>query len=129
MATFDYAATAATALRLLAQFGTTATVTRTTGSANTDGDGLTGTGSTTFSVTLLSVPASGGTVEAFDDRMRELYVRGKLRFFICQPAAGSAVQDGDTLPWDGETYRVSGATTVKPDGSTMLVQKFGAAAV
>lgn len=128
---FDYAATAATALRLLGQFGAAVTVTRSTRTATSDEDDATAV-TTTLSATLVSVPASGGTVEAFDDRVRDLYVRGKMRFFVSTPtggASGTPVMEGDVVPWDGESYRVNGVTNVKPDGATLLVQKFGASQV
>lgn len=128
---FNYAATAATALRLLTKFGRAVTVTRSTRTATSDEDDA-ATVTTTLSATLLSVPASGGTVEAFDDRVRDLYVRGKLRFFISTPtdgASGTPVAEGDVVPWDGSSYRVNGVTNVKPDGATLLVQKFGASLV
>jgi hypothetical protein len=80
---------------------------------------------------MVTVPASGGTVQAFDDRMREDYVKGRLRFFLCAAVQtdGSALDfipsAGDIIIFEGSKWEISGNTPLNPAGTPVL-HSFGA---
>lgn len=76
----------------------------------------------------LTLPASKGTVQAFDDRIREELLNGKLRFFIfaAKQSDGSdplfAPQAGDILfyPPLNSFFTVMGMTRFSPVGVDIL---------
>lgn len=124
---FDYAAAQQTALELLTEFGQTVPLVRkSAGTFDPATGGLTGQTDTTQNVVLASLPASGGTVQAFDDRLRQDLIKGRLRFFIMSAilADGSAVtfepKAGDLLTFEGKKWELAGATPLNPAGTPVV---------
>lgn len=113
MTAFNYAATAATATRLLQRFGAAATIRRTQPGAY-DPD----TGTSTPTVTDLSTTAA-----VFD--MDQKYVDGTQvlqgdKTAYCDP--GVAPEQGDSFVWQGTTFAVIAVKPVSPAGTPVLFE-------
>jgi nitrite reductase/ring-hydroxylating ferredoxin subunit len=69
----------------------------------------------------VNLPASKGTVQAFDNRILDKTVLTKLRFLICA-AKGAAFEpeSGDLVALEGKTWEVVGVTPLAPDGTPIL---------
>lgn len=124
---FDYAAAAASALELIQEFGQSVTMTRTSAGTFDPGAGsISGATTQTQTVVVVSLPASGGTVQAFDDRLRQELIAGRLRFFYMAPtlADGSALtfvpKPGDLLTFEGKKWELAGSTPLNPAGTPVL---------
>lgn len=121
MAEFNYQNAQKTALRLIGQFGQSVKLVRVSG----DYDPVSGAPSnetlTTTDATVVSLPASGGTVQAFDNKFKEDLKKGKIRFFYIA-AAGLEFQPegGDLLLFEGGVWDVSGGTPLNPAGTPVL---------
>ena len=122
MARFDYSGFEATALNLITQFGQSLTIYQ---ENSTGYDPLTGstTGGTITSTTCegLTLPASKGTVQGFDDKFKEELVRGNARFFMLAASGMSFQPDaGNLLLFEDEVWDVSGVTPVNPAGVPLV---------
>lgn len=125
MASFDYGASAATALRLLARFGQELTLTRTTpGTYNPATGGTTDDVTTTQTVTAAVLPAGSGM--SFDDSLKDMLVKGKLRQVLISaltPAGASltfAPAPLDLLTLEGADWEVEGVTPLNPSGTPVM---------
>lgn len=113
MTAFNYAATAATASRLLARFGAACTLKRVSGTAY---DPATGTNVPTYT----DVPTTAA-VFAYDQK----YIDGTLirqgdHLAYCAPAV--APTQGDRLVWNGATLEVVAVKPVSPAGVPVLFE-------
>jgi hypothetical protein len=136
MATFNYAKSAATAQRLLKKFGRPNPkhpepiyLRR---SIPGDGPPHNPGPSTwiTFSVQAAILPASKGTIEAFDNRLDGgTLIDEKLRYVLMSPqmtrtsATGPAAiepKSTDVLSFDGHDWTVLGCTPLNPAGTPVL---------
>jgi hypothetical protein len=111
--TFDYAASAATATRLLTKFGAAATLKRQTAGAYNPA-----TGATTVTVTSLTTTAA---VFDFDAKHIDgtLILVGDKRAYLA-PAYTPA--QGDVLAWQGTDYQVVAVKAVSPAGTPVLFE-------
>lgn len=123
----DYSQEARDALESILEAGDELVLTRKAGGTFIPSTGgVSGSTTQAQAVAAVSLPASGGTVQAFDDRMREEYVRGRLRFFLIAALKpdGTALdfdpQAGDLLTYLGKQWEVSGATPLAPSGTPIL---------
>tara|TARA_R110000803_G_scaffold19510_9_gene51002 strand:+ start:88 stop:570 length:483 start_codon:yes stop_codon:yes gene_type:complete len=121
MGKFDYQNAAKTALRLIDQFGQSIQIVRVSG----DYDPVTGTATNeTLQVTtavVVSLPASGGTVQAFDNKFKEDLKKGKIRFFyIAAKGLGFEPEAGDLLLFEGGVWDIGGGTPLNPAGVPVL---------
>lgn len=128
---FDYQKSAATALKLLKQFGRKAVIRRpSTGRgeydpvegkfAEPEGDELQG------EFDLVVLPASKGTIEAFDNRLEEGLTAAAMRYLII--AAASAPfepQAMDVVAIDGAEWIFMGCTPLDPAGGSPVIYKAG----
>ena len=111
--TFNYTATAATATRLLQNFGAAATLTRVTpGTYDPD------TGTSTPTETDLSTTAA-----VFD--MDQKYVDGTLvlqgdKIAYCAPAVEP--EQGDRFTWQGTAYTIVAVKPISPAGTAVLFE-------
>ena len=121
MANFDYIAAQKTALRLIAKFGHATSLARVTGESYDPVTGAASGGSNTVTdATVVSLPASGETVQAFDNRFKEDLKRGKIRFFyIAAKDLGFEPQPGDVLLFEGSTWDLAGSTPLNPAGTPL----------
>lgn len=126
---FNYAASAATALRLIKQFGQVLPITRIT---NTVDDATGDVVATTTEGTLDAVvlPAKSTALNAvdgrLDDALCEALTKGKLRFILA--AASSATfrpSPNDIITFEEGSFNVLGCTPLNPAG-TPIVYKIGA---
>lgn len=76
---------------------------------------------------VVSFPASGGTVQAFDNRVIEDYKKGKIRFFyVAAKGLTFEPESGDYLVVNGKVWDIAGATMLNPDmGSTPIFYTVG----
>jgi len=124
---FDYSAAQQTALDLITEFGQVVPMVRRAGGAFDPATGAISTETeTTQNVTLVSLPASGQSVTAFDDRLREDLIKGRLRFFIVSAilADGSAItfepKAGDLVSFESKEWEIAGATPLNPAGVAVV---------
>lgn len=123
---FDYTKSVDNAATQIQKFGDEATLTKVTGGSMDPATGLlSGETSTDYTIYVVNLPASKGTVQAFDNRIRELYLQGKIRFFLAQAKDTPTPLAGDKLTFAGSTFRVLGATPFSPAG-TAIIYKFAA---
>ena len=121
MAKFNYKGAEKTAARLITQFGETVNMLR----YEATYDPITGqTSSETSQVTaatLVSIPASNGTILSFDNKTTQDFVQGKLRFFIVAAKdIGFTPLSGDYIEFENALWEVSGATPINPAGIALL---------
>ena len=126
MGKFNYTAAETTAARLIDKFGETVNLLR----YDATYDPVTGQTSSEVSqiteATLVSLPASQGTVEAFDNRTREAFIQGKLRFFIVAAKNLSFLPlPGDYISFESALWEIMGSTPLNPAG-TALIFRVGA---
>jgi hypothetical protein len=111
--TFNYAATAATATRLLQRFGASATIKRqTTGAYDPS------TGTTPVTVTELATTAA---VFAYDQK----YIDGTLILQGDQRALLAPYQEprqGDKLTWQGKDFEIIAVKPTSPAGMPVLFE-------
>ena len=70
---------------------------------------------------MISLPASKGTIQAFDNRFSEDLVKGKIRFFmVAAKGITFELESGHYLIAQGVVYEVLGATPLKPSDTTIL---------
>ena len=126
MGKFNYIAAESTAARLIDKFGETVNLLR----YDATYDPVTGQTSSEVSqiteATLVSLPASQGTVEAFDNRTKEAFIKGKLRFFIVAAKNLSFLPlPGDYISFESALWEIMGSTPLNPAG-TALIFRVGA---
>ena len=126
MGKFNYTAAETTASRLIDKFGETVNLLR----YDATYDPVTGQTSSEVSqiteATLVSLPASQGTVEAFDNRTKEAFIQGKLRFFIVAAKNLSFLPlPGDYISFESALWEIIGSTPLNPAG-TALIFRVGA---
>lgn len=81
---------------------------------------------TGFNLTAVVLPASKGTVEAFDIRLTEELIQGNLRFVIAASKGALFTPNGaDILSYQGKYWLLMGCTPLDPDGSGPIIFKFG----
>jgi len=119
---FDYAAIAAEAKEIIAEFGLTITFNRYT----TTSDPVAGTVQpvlqSTQGLAAAVLPASKGTLEAFDVRfMDDLLASQDVRFAIVT-AHGSLFEPtpGDEATFMGRTWQVLGCTPLNVNGTPVI---------
>lgn len=116
-----YVQSAATALALIKRFGRRVSIERREEAYNpVTGVATLVTLSQGFLDTI-SFPASKGTVEAFDNRLVDDLIAGRLRFILA--AAASAPFEplaNDTLTFDNSVWVVLGSTPLAPAGTPLL---------
>lgn len=110
---FNYAATAATALRLLQRFGASATLTRTTAGAY---DPATGTSTETTAVLTTTA-----TVFDYDAKYIDgtLILVGDKRAYL---AAAHEPKQGDKLTWGSDEYTVVRFKAIAPATVAVLYE-------
>jgi hypothetical protein len=121
MAKFNYKASQATALRLINQFGETLPLIRFVKEFNpiTGNDLIT---SITFVNSIcVNLPATNGTIQAFDNKTVEELKKGKNRFFY-MVAKGLEIEpdSDDYLIYEGKFWRIAGTTPLNPAGTPIL---------
>ena len=126
MGKFNYTAAETTAARLIDKFGETVNLLR----YDATYDPVTGQTSSEVSqiteATLVSLPASNGTVEPFDNQMKEAFIQGKLRFFIVAAKNLSFLPlPGDYISFESALWEIIGSTPLNPAG-TALIFRVGA---
>lgn len=121
MAGFNYSRSALTALNLIRKFGQKIPIARYT--KNADPVTLTETETVAASGNLDAVvlPASKGTIEAFDNRIMEALTQGKLRFMIAAARnAPLAPAPNDVVQFEGYYWAVLGSTPLAPAGVPVI---------
>lgn len=119
----DYAAIAASALASLTKYGRSATLRRITEGTYNPATGATAAATTTDqTVTVAVLPASKGTVEAFDERFMSGTLVGKSLRSVLMGASGLTFDPaaGDKLILGSDTWHVIGATPLEPAGTAVL---------
>lgn len=113
MSTFDYANTAATALRLLQRFGASATIKRETAGAYDPA-----TGSNTVTTTNLITTAC---VFDYDQKYIDgtLILMGDKRAYL---APAQVPKQGDKLTWQAKDYTVESVKAIAPAGTAVLYE-------
>lgn len=72
-------------------------------------------------IDAINLPASKGTLEAFDNRYYEDMVAGKVRFFkVASETATFEPEQGDIAVIDGEQWECLGSTPVNPAGVAIV---------
>lgn len=120
-----YVKARATSLRLIKKNGTSLYVYRFTKTLNPVAGSVSfvATRGTLYSVVL---PASKGTVEAFDNRYLDELISGKIRFVIsAAKGATIAPAEGDIMNYSGEYWKIMGSTPLDPDQTEPIIFKFG----
>jgi len=123
---FDYNASSSTALRLITQFGQKIPILRLQRSF----DPIEGTVQTidieSGHLDAVTLPASKGTVQAFDNRIPEDLRKTKLRFVIAAAATAPFEPEGnDYIIFENRVWLVKGQTPLNP-GGVPVIYKFGA---
>ena len=121
MGKFNYIAAESTAARLIDKFGETVNLLR----YDATYDPVTGQTSSEVSqiteATLVSLPASQGTVESFDNKTKEAFIQGKLRFFIVAAKNLSFLPlPGDYINFESALWEIMGSTPLNPAGTTLM---------
>lgn len=121
MPKFDYKKAEKTAAELIVKFGQTTQLYR----YDTAYDPVTGSasGETALStdINIVSLPASKGTVQAFDNKIKEASIAGKLRFFyIAAKDILFTPQPGDYILFEGSLWDVMGSTPLNPAGTALV---------
>ncbi|HEY1138778.1 MAG TPA: hypothetical protein VGE88_01030 [Lysobacter sp.] len=113
MTAFDYAATAATATRLLQRFGAAATIKRTT-----TGEYDPELGEAPVTVTQLATTAA---VFAYDQKFIDgtLVLQGDQRAYL---APAQQPKQGDTLTWQGADLAIVAVKPISPAGVPVLYE-------
>src|SRR5688572_16334830 len=122
MAAFDYAALAADAAALIEEFGSEATVRRTPVTVDNASGAVTPGTPQTQALQAVVLPASGGTLEAFDVRFMSDVNDGTDVRFCIMAALGAAFQPEpkDEVDLLGETWQVMGCTPLNVNGTALI---------
>lgn len=124
----NYASAAASAARMIRKAGTSAMLQRTVaGTYNPATDTTTGGRTDSYPCRVVILPASKGTIEAFDTRWEgEALIETNLRS-VLMAAKGLPIAPGpgDFLVVGSETWKVIGSTPLAPDGTTAIFYRLG----
>jgi len=123
MSKFDYTKAQETALRLVDKFGVFQELAFVRVSSNYDP--VVGKRSNismvTTGATLVTVPATSGTTQGFDNRLMEQLRRGKVRFFyVAHVGLLFEPRETDYLIFEGQVWQVMGSTPTNPAGLPVL---------
>lgn len=124
MPKFDYGRTQKTAARLIEKFGRIVTLVRPTSETGATPWDPTTTGETTYETVAAILPASKGTIEAFDNRIdSETLIEERLRFLL-MPGLGLPIEPKahDIVRFDGWDWAVLGCTPLNPAGTAIMYQ-------
>ena len=114
---YDYTIPVATALRLITKFGQTVTVNRISG-VYSPTTGTIGSGSTSYTAIVVTVP---GTAKDLDDRLKEEFVKGRVRFFFMAASGLSVVPtSGDRVEFESKEWEVAGVNPLNPAGTALI---------
>jgi hypothetical protein len=114
-----YTTQIATALRLIEAKGTELTITK----PGTDGGFNEPPGPPTpYTAKCVVLPASKGTVEAFDNRFDgTTLIETSLRsLLIAASGLDEAPEPGHTVSYEGASWHLIGATSLSPDGEPII---------
>lgn len=117
-----YGEMATLASDLIGQFGREMTFTRTPKTANgAIGSATSGTATTTKGKVVV-LPASKGTIEAFDNRTEDGSLAGQELRYLKIAALGMSFvpRKLDTVYFDSATWQVLGCTPVNPAGTPIV---------
>jgi hypothetical protein len=65
----------------------------------------------------VSLPASSGTVQAFDNKFKEDLKKGKIRFlYISSKELSFEIEAGDLVIFENRLWHIAGATPLNPAG-------------
>ncbi len=124
MAKFDFGRSQATALSLIDRFGVlveVAFVRASQGEYDPVTGKTTGVSLSYTPATLVSLPATSGTIQGFDNRFIEMRREGKVRFFIvAHLGLLFTPSTGDYLIFEGAVWHVSGSTPLSPSGIEVI---------
>jgi len=124
---FDYEASRKTASQLIANFGVKTQIHRVASTYDqvTGEDSVDSVAAT--DINLVSLPASKGTIQAFDNRQLEGLTLDQLRFFMVEAlASGFEPTGSDLIQFDGKIWEIVGATPLNPSGAKNLLFNVGA---
>lgn len=113
MTAFNYAATAATATRLLQRFGAAATIKRTTTGAYDPALGYAPVTTTSHATTAAVFAYPQGYIDGTN------ILQGDQQAFI---APGEAPKQGDKLAWQGKDWDVISVKPVSPAGLSVIYE-------
>lgn len=126
MAQFNYAKSQATALRLIQKFGRQITIKRSVPGSTAPPYSPYNPGpetTATYTATAACLPASKGTIEAFDNRLEGgTLIDENLRYVLMAPQIEITPKSGDVLEFDGSSWTVLGNTPLSPAGTIVLHQ-------
>ena len=123
---FDYNASAETALRLVKQFGQKIPILRLSREFDPIEGTVTSIDIKTGKLDAVTLPASKGTVQAFDNLIPEDLRKTKLRFVIAAAATAPFEPEGnDYIIFENRVWLVKGQTPLNPAGIP-VIYKFGA---
>ena len=118
-----YTKLAATATRLMGIYGRSVTFNRYAPSVvGTTGVTTKGSATNTSTASVVVLPASKGTVEAFDNRLEFLTLAGKTLLYIKIAASSITFEPKslDEVSMDSLTWQVLGCTPVNPAGTPLV---------
>lgn len=125
MAAFDYGMMSDTALELLSEFGTKATLTRIGEGDSSDWE-TSGGSQSTYEVTVVILPASNGKIEGFDLKFDDNFIIQQVRFGYMavqmKKISGTGAdriqpQPTDIIKVNGEELVVLGSRDLNPAGT------------
>lgn len=124
---FNYIQAQKTARRLLDNFGASVTFNRVGGGTFDPVAGEeTGASTTTETVKVVSLPASKGTIQAFDKKIFEDLSETEIRFFHAELNTNSfEPQPGDLINYGSKIWEVVGVTPLDPTGSKPVLFNIG----
>lgn len=117
-----YVRAQASANRMLAKYGQLILVTRVTPGeydpeTSTNGESTT----TTQTLNIAVLPASQGTVEAFDIKFEKgTLISSNIRSLIISAVADFAPMPGDMVTFEGSDWTLIGVTPLNPGGTAVL---------
>jgi len=119
---FNYSASASTALNLISKFGREVQILRKSGSTiNKVTGAATGGADRTGTIKAAILPASGASINDLDGKYTEELVRGNVRFVIAEAVnAPFAPITGDRIKFDAEEWESIGVTPIAPSGTAVL---------
>lgn len=118
-----YTKLAATATRLMGVYGRSVTFSRYAPTVTgTTGNVTKGTATNTSTASVVVLPASKGTIEAFDNRLESLTLAGKTIRYLKVAASSITFEPKslDEVSMDSVTWQVLGCTPVNPAGTPLV---------
>ncbi|MEM6902248.1 MAG: hypothetical protein AAF556_03295 [Pseudomonadota bacterium] len=105
--------------RLLTERGQALTLTRVTQGDLDPVEGRAAETRETFQVQAAVLPATGSTVEAFDNRITDEFRSRSIRYLLMS-AAGAEPKQNDEIALEGSNWRVVGVTPLNPAGTAVI---------